>query len=399
MVKISAFKAIRPVRDKASLVASRSYLTYSESAIKEKLDNNPYTFLHIINPEYKKKNKQKEKQKFLKIKEKFTEFVDEKILIRDKTNCFYVYQQINKSKTYTGIIGTAAVKDYLNGRIKKHELTLKKREEMFCNYLKLTGFHAEPVLLCYKENLNINNIIQKYISSRAEYEFTTTNKSLHKLWIINNNDDINKISKEFKNIDELYIADGHHRTASSALLSKVNNSERSKYFMSYLLSEKQLNILSFNRLIKSLNNMTAKNFIYKIKEKFNVVEKSSHFSPTQKNQFSMYLENQWYSITLKKKYNKNSNKLDPSILSFFILRPLLNIIDERTDKNITFVEGNVSTKELKKQVDNSNYKVAFILKPIIIDDIKKIADKGNTLPPKSTYVEPKLRSGLTIYPI
>ena len=161
---------------------------------------------------------------------------------------------------------------------------------MFCNYLKLTGFHAEPVLLCYKENLNINNIIQKYISLRAEYEFTTTNKSLHKLWIINNNDDINKISKEFKNIDELYIADGHHRTASSALLSKVNNkSERSKYFMSYLLSEKQLNILSFNRLIKSLNNMTAKNFIYKIKEKFNVVEKiKSLLSYTKKSIFNVF---------------------------------------------------------------------------------------------------------------
>tara|TARA_B100000963_G_scaffold69031_2_gene57290 strand:- start:11487 stop:12686 length:1200 start_codon:yes stop_codon:yes gene_type:complete len=399
MVKISAFKAIRPVRDKASLVASRSYLTYSENTIKEKLDNNPYTFLHIINTEYKKKNKQNDKQKFLKIKEKFTEFVDKKILIRDKTNCFYVYQQKNELKTYTGIIGAAAVKDYLSGKIKKHELTLKKREEKFCNYLKLAGFNAEPVLLCYKENSNINNIIQKYILSRAEYEFTTTDKSLHKLWIINNNDDIKKISKEFKKIDDLYIADGHHRTASSALLSKASKTESSSYFMSYLLSEKQLNILSFNRLIKSLNNLTAKNFICKIREKFNVVERSSHCSSTQKNQFSMYLENQWYSISLKKNYNKNSNKLDPSILSFYILKPILNIIDERTDKNITFVEGNVPTKELKKQVDNSNYKVAFILKPIIIDDIKKIADKGDTLPPKSTYVEPKLRSGLTIYPI
>ena len=399
MVKISAFKAIRPVRDKASLVASRSYLTYSENTIKEKLDNNPYTFLHIINTEYKKKNKQNDKQKFLKIKEKFTEFVDKKILIRDKTNCFYVYQQKNELKTYTGIIGAAAVKDYLSGKIKKHELTLKKREEKFCNYLKLAGFNAEPVLLCYKENSNINNIIQKYILSRAEYEFTTTDKSLHKLWIINNNDDIKKISKEFKKIDDLYIADGHHRTASSALLSKASKTESSSYFMSYLLSEKQLNILSFNRLIKSLNNLTAKNFIYKIREKFNVVERSSHCSSTQKNQFSMYLENQWYSISLKKNYNKNSNKLDPSILSFYILKPILNIIDERTDKNITFVEGNVPTKELKKQVDNSNYKVAFILKPIIIDDIKKIADKGDTLPPKSTYVEPKLRSGLTIYSI
>ena len=399
MVKISAFKAIRPSRDKVSLVASRSYLTYSEETIKEKLDHNPYTFLHIINPDYKQKNKKKGTKKYLKIKEKLNEFIDEKILIKDKEDCYYIYQQRNKSNTFTGIIGAVSIKDYIDGNIKKHELTLKKREEMFCDYLKITGFNSEPILLSHQENYNIKIIIQKYISTRAEYEFTTTNKTLHKFWIINNNNDKNIITREFKKIDNLYIADGHHRTASSALLSQRKNTENSDYFMSYMLSEKQLNILSFNRLVKSLNSLQTKDFITKIKDKFKVVKKSTAYSPKIKNEFSMYLENQWYSLTLKNQKNKCTNSLDPSILSKYILKPLLNIVDERTDKNISFSEGNISLLKLMKKVDEGIYKVAFILKPITYDDIKEIAKKGETLPPKSTYVEPKLRSGLTIYSI
>lgn len=399
MVKISAFKAIRPSRDKVSLVASRSYLTYSEETIKEKLDHNPYTFLHIINPDYKQTNKKKGIKKYLKIREKYNEFIEEKILIKDKEDCYYIYQQRNKSNTFTGIIGAVAIKDYIDGNIKKHELTLKKREEMFCNYLKTTGFNSEPVLLTHKENYNIEKIIQKYIATRAEYEFTTTNKTLHKLWIINNNKEKNIISKEYKKIDNLYIADGHHRTSSSALLSKINKTENSDYFMSYMLSETQLNILSFNRLIKSLNSLQADDFIAKIKDKFKVVKKSTAYSPKIKNEFSMYLENQWYSLTLKNQKNKCTNSLDPSILSLYILKPLLNIVDERADKNISFIEGNISLLKIKKKVDDGIYKVAFILKPITIDDIKDLAKKGETLPPKSTYVEPKLRSGLTIYSI
>lgn len=395
MVKISAFKAIRPIRDKASLVASRSYLTYSEETIREKLDHNPYTFLHIINPEYKLKNKKRGTEKFQKIRDKFKDFIKEGILIEDNKDSFYIYQQSNDLNTFTGIIGAVAIKDYLNGNIKKHEQTLKKREEMFCDYLNTTGFNAEPVLISYPKNKNINKIIQKYTTKRAEYEFTTTNKSLHKLWIISDEKDIYNTSNAFKDIDKLYIADGHHRTVSSALLSELNKSDKSNYFMSYLIDEKQLRILSFNRLIKSLNGFQTHDFIKKIKENFKVTEKKAPYSPTLKDEISMYIEKKWYSLIVK---NKNvSSNLDPTILSLNILKPILNIIDERTDKNISFIDGKTPLSVIKQEVDNETYKVAFILKPITIHDIKDVADKGETLPPKSTYVEPKLRSGLTIY--
>ncbi len=393
MVKIKAFKAIRPTRDKASLVASRSYLTYSEETIREKLDHNPYTFLHIINPEYNLKNKKKGLEKFQKIRNKFNEFIKKGIFINENKNSLYIYQQSDDLNTFTGIIGAVAIKDYLDGIIKKHEETLKKREEMFCNYLKITGFNAEPVLISYEKNKSIDKIIKKYVAKRAEYEFTTTNKSLHKLWVITDEQDIRNTSNAFKGIDKLYIADGHHRTASSALLSKLNKSKENNYFMSYLIDEKQLRVLSFNRLIKSLNGLKTGDFINKIKENFKVKEKKSPYSPIQKNEICMYLEKKWYSLILK----NDANNLDPTVLSLNILKPILNIIDERIDKNISFINGKTPLSSIKQIVDNEIYKVAFILKPITINNIKKVADKGESLPPKSTYVEPKLRSGLTIY--
>ena len=401
MIEIRPFKAFRPARDKANLVATRSYLSYSNETIKEKLDHNPYTFLHIINPDYKSNKKTKGITKFKLVKEKFNEFVKQGILKKDTSEAYYIYQKSNLSNTFTGIIGASSVKDYLNNKIKKHEQTLSKREEMFCDYLDTTGFNAEPVLLSHKPSHEIKNILKKYTETRSEYEFTTTNRSLHKLWLVNDPNDIKNITNAFTKIENLYIADGHHRCSSSALLSKKKNSKSSKYFMSYLIDEDQLNILNFNRLVKHINNLTPEELLDKIKKNYTITNKTEeNYQPSLKDEISMYLDKKWYSlIANKKKETTVSESLDPSILSKNILKPILNIFDERTDKNISFLDGRIPLSEIKEKIDNGEYAVAFILKPIPMSAIKQVADNNEILPPKSTYVEPKLRSGLTIYPI
>ncbi|MBC8300460.1 MAG: DUF1015 domain-containing protein [Pelagibacterales bacterium] len=401
MAIVRPFKAIRPARDKANLVASRSYLTYSDETIKEKLDHNPYTFLHIINPDYNTPKKTTGIAKFKLVKEKFQQFISDGILKKDAVESFYIYQKKNQLNTFTGIIGASSVEDYLNNKIKKHEQTLTKREKMFRNYLDITGFNAEPVLLAHEPNKEIKSILDKYTSTRSEYEFTTTNKSLHKLWIVDNASDIKMITNAFEKIENIYIADGHHRCASSALFYKDKKSELSSYFMSYLVDENQLNILNFNRLVKHLNGLRASELLEKIKKKYTLTyKKESPYSPTLNDEISMYLEGKWYSlIANKQKYSSTAESLDPSILSKNILKPLLNILDERTDQNISFLEGTIPLSVIKAKVDSGEYAVGFILKPISITAIKKVADNNEIMPPKSTYIQPKLRSGLTIYPI
>ena len=402
MAIVRSFKAIRPTRDKANLVASRSYLSYSDETLKEKLEHNPFTFLHIINPDYKDKIKLKGVEKFKAVKEKFNKFKENVVLITEDSESFYVYQQIHGNHTFEGIIGATAVSDYLNGNIKKHEHTLTAREEMFKNYLDSTGFNAEPVLLCHKENTTIRAIIQQYKGTRAEYEFTTTNKVVHKLWLVNNTNDIDTITNAFATIDNLYIADGHHRSASSALLSETSNKENSQYFMSFLINENQLNIINFNRLIKHTNGLNASELIAKISKSFTVTKKGNTlYSPTLTDEISMYLSGDWYSLIAIASTVKQDcvNKLDPAILSNKILAPILNITDEKTDKNIVFEAGTTPLSEIKNKVDSKEFEVAFILKPIPINALKEVADNNLSMPPKSTYIEPKLRSGLIIYPL
>jgi uncharacterized protein (DUF1015 family) len=403
MVKVRPFKAIRPVRDKAHLFATRSYLTYSKETLKEKLENNPYTFLHIINPEYKKKNRKKGVEKFKLVKQKFEEFEKSGILKKEEKKILYLYRQRSKSHVFEGIIAACSVDDYINGVIKVHENTITKREEMFTSYLNTTCFNADPVLMFYKGENRIDNVIKSVSRTRAEYNFTTTNKVQHQLWLIDTQEDINLICESFENIENIYIADGHHRTASSALLAKKRNTKKdanSNYFMSFLIAETQLNIINFNRLLKNINDLSVTEFIKQIKNTYTVVE-SSFTVGKEKEEIGMYLDGKCYLLKAKKGSYRNDcvSRLDPAILSNNILSPILGINDEKTDKNISFVPGNTPMEKIKESVDSGEFAVAFILKPIHIKTLKEVADKGKIMPPKSTYIEPKLRSGLTIYPI
>ena len=396
MAIVRPFKAIRPTRDKANLVATRSYLSYSDETLEEKLEHNPFTFLHIINPNIK----QKGINKFNAVKAKFNDFKEAGFFITEDTETFYIYQQKNENQTFEGIIGATAVADYLNGNIKKHEHTITAREKMFESYLDTTGFNAEPVLLCHQKNTDITNLIQYYKVTRAEYEFATTDKTIHKLWLVNSTKDINIIINSFKSIDNLYIADGHHRSASSALLAQNSTKKNSPYFMSFLIDENQLNIINFNRLIKHTNGLTSYELIAEIKKSYTVIEKGSiPYSPNFTDEISMYIRGTWYSlVALPENIEQDCvSRLDPAILSNNILAPILNITDEKTDENISFESGTTPLSKIAKKIDSGEYEIAFILKPISISALKEVADNNRFMPPKSTYIEPKLRSGLTIY--
>ena len=402
MAKIVPFRATRPSRDKVSLVASRSYLSYSKEILVEKLDNNPYTFLHIINPDYSVGYEiNSYEEKFILVKQKFNSFIKEGIFQKDNSDSFYIYQKNNvDGKSFIGIIGAASVIDYQNGNIKIHEQTIQKREELFKTYLQTTGFNAEPVLLTYPNHQSIDKIIKRYAQTRAEYEFTTTNESQHKLWLVSDEKDIQLIEQSFSEIENLYIADGHHRFASSSLLAKESNNSNTQYCMSYLIAEDQLKIISFNRLLKNLNGISDEDFLTQIKVKYEVNEVQKALVPNQKDEIILYISKKWYSLIAKEDYVNRTHcveKLDPAILSNNILAPILGITDPRNDKRLAFIDGTHSLEEIKDKVDSEEFKAAFVLKPVSVNQIKEVADQGQSMPPKSTYIQPKLRSGMLIY--
>ena len=411
MADIRPFKAVRPTRDKVSLVASRSYLSYSEETLIEKIEHNPYTFLHVINPDYSdKQTKVKGKAKYHSVKNKFNQFKAEGVFIEDQKSKLYLYQQQKGEVIFTGIICASSVDDYLNGDIKIHEQTIATKEKMFKDYLNITGFNAEPVLLTYPDQKGVNNILESYIKSRPEYEFTTTNRSIHRLWIIHDEKDIQTLQDIFEKVDALYIADGHHRSSSSALLCRqrreenpdYTGSESFNYCMSYLIPESQLKILDFNRIVKDLNGLSTEEFIASIDKTYNVEKRDGSFIPVKKNEIGMYIEKNWYSLTAKDSTFDRTHcvkKLDPAILSNNILSPILGIHDLRTDKRLSFIDGTLGRSALESAVDSGDYVVAFLLKPIGVQQLKDVADANESMPPKSTYIEPKLRSGLLIYSI
>jgi uncharacterized protein (DUF1015 family) len=410
MAKIVPFKAIRPTRDKAYLTSSLPSYAYKRHILEVKLETNPYTFLHVINPEFRKDNKTQPNtvERFENVKEKFDEFLNNGIFTQEEKECFYIYRQTTPTNTYIGLITGIAVDDYLNGNIKVHEQTLTQREETFKMYLDVCKFNAEPVLLTYKDNEKIDAIITKYMNTRSEIEFCTTHEIKQDIWLINDENDIKSLQQEFRKINNIYIADGHHRTASSVLYAQSRRKEnpnynphaKFNYFLSYLIPESKLNIIEYNRTVSSLNELSITSFLKKIKEKFDVDEKETEYSPIHKHNFSMYLSGKWYSLTAKKgTYNENDivDNLDARILTKNILTPILGITDLKTDNRMGFINGTKGNEGLQQEVDNEKAVVAFGLFPVTIEQLKAVADANNIMPPKSTWIEPKMRSGLTIY--
>lgn len=407
MAIIQPFKGVRPGRDKAHLVVSRAVNTYKKNILNAKLEENPFTFLHIILPESgtKSTTKPNSKERFKLVKKRYDDFKKQNILISDKKPSLYIYLQIKDNHSYLGIIGASSVEDYNKGIIKVHEQTLTKREEIFTKYLHVCGFNAEPVLLTYPDSPAIDKVIKKYTKQRAEYEFTTADRIGHFLWPVNDSTDLKTIVQSFSKMDAIYIADGHHRSSSSSLLAKKINKNAFKkgmhnYCLAFFIAKSQLKIYDFNRLVKDLNGKSVSEFLKEISTNFviNPVD-FKKAKPNSKNTFAFYSEGKWYHLKLKKGSIKSKDplsNLDAEILNKFILGPVLGIKDLKTDDRISFLGGNKGIDGLQKMVDDGKAKAAFALFPVSVNELMSIADNKQIMPPKSTYIEPKLRSGLVI---
>lgn len=403
MALVQPFKAVRPTRDKANLVVSRSYHIYDKEGLEFRLKHNPYSFLQILNPGYKFAQEISTKKEFSLVRNRYLEFKDEQFFVQDEIPKFYLYKMVTRKDTFIGIVGATSVEDYENNVIKIHEKTLEKREKLFKEYIDTVGFNAEPVLLTYPKNDTLDTLFSSIMEERPEYEFSTTDRISHFVWLIDDTTQINTIQSEFNNIESLYIADGHHRSASSALLAKdyTATNASQKYFMSCLIPETDLKIYEFYRLVKDLNGLSKKEFLIQLDAIFTI--ENCGLQPQQlksQHHFSMYLDGEFYILHLRSPFLKFENTLealDTQILYKLVLNPILGITDVRNEKRLDYYPGTKDLVALKEQIDSNEFQVAFGMLPINVSQMKQIANEGLTMPPKSTYIEPKLRSGLTIY--
>ncbi|MEO0037663.1 MAG: hypothetical protein RIQ59_874 [Bacteroidota bacterium] len=403
MSKIIPFKAVRPTSDKVALVTCRNYDDYSPAELASWLNFNPYSFLHIINPAYVNAQKITLDKRFKGVAHKYQDFKNEGTFIEDETPAFFLYQIETKSQTFTGLVAGTSIEEYKNNIIKKHEDTLQYRVELFKDYLHQTGFNTEPVLITYPDNEAINSWISKKVKEQPVYHFATTNKEKHTLWKVDSDNELDWLQKQFENIPELYIADGHHRSASAELLyDQYRNAENDNlnYFMSFLIAESNVKIYEFNRIIRDLNGFSKEEFLEKLSDHFIIKSKEQElWKPQGKFEFGMYLDGCFYALFYKQETKNPSiiENLDAQILYDKVLQPILGIEDLRNDERIEYIPGKQSILTLKELVDEGEFEVGFMLFPSDINEIKTLADHNLIMPPKSTYIEPKFRSGLLIY--
>ena len=403
MAKIIPFKAVRPTPDKVALVTCRNYDDYSSAELGAWLSFNPYSFLHVINPAYMHSQKITLDKRFKGVAHKYQDFKDEGIFMEEENSVFFLYEIQNKVQSFIGFVAGTSIEDYKNNVIKKHEDTLQYRVEYFKDYMHQTGFNTEPVLITYPDNETLKSWISEKKKSKPIYNYSTTNKEKHQVWKIETAADIEWLQKQFEQIPELYIADGHHRSASAELLYDEGNhlgNENLNYFMSFLIAESNVKIYEYNRIIRDLNGFAKDDFIDKLSENFIIKDKELElWKPQSKYEFGMYLDGHFYALFYKKDNKQSSilENLDAQILYDKVLLPLLGIVDLRNDERIEYIPGKQSVSTIKELVDEGEFEVGFMLFPSDISEIKALADNNLIMPPKSTYIEPKFRSGLMVY--
>jgi uncharacterized protein (DUF1015 family) len=412
MAIVKPFKAFRPKKELAKDMASRPYDVLNSEEARKDANGNPYSFLHVTKSEIDlaKGIDIHTDQVYQKAKANLEKMISDKWLIQDSKACYYIYAQTMWGKTQYGIVGCAAVEDYLKNNIKKHELTRPDKEEDRKNHIRITNFNAEPVFFVFPDNKELDIIVNNYIKNPAEYDFTLNDGVGHQLWVIDKDEDIKIIEEIFKkDIPSTYVADGHHRTAAAAHVGeerKQKNSnhkgtEEYNFFMAVHFPASQLTIIDYNRLVKDLNGLSKTDFISKLEKGFMVEKKGKEpYKPVQLHNFSMYIEGEWYSLSARLgTFNDNDpiECLDVTVLSNLVLSPLLDIKDLRKSNRIDFVGGIRGLEELKKRVDSGEMVAAFALYPVSMKQLITIADTGNIMPPKTTWFEPKLRSGLFVH--
>lgn len=413
MAIVKPFKGVRPPKEYVERVESRPYDVLSSEEARKEAGDNEMSLYHIIKPEidFPEGTSEYDEQVYEKAVENFRKFQQKGWLVQDQQDCYYLYAQTMNGKTQYGLVVGAYVNDYLTGVIKKHELTRKDKEEDRMKHVRINNANMEPVFFAYPDNSILNGLINQYAATVPVYDFIAPIDGFrHQFWVINNQQDITTITKEFQKMPSLYIADGHHRSAAAALVGAEKarqnphhqGNEEYNYFMAVCFPASQLTILDYNRVVKDLNGMTPDEFLTRLNKDFIVTAKgeTNPYHPTRLHEFSLYLEGQWYSLVAKEGTYNNDDPigiLDVDISSRLILDKILGIKDLRTNKRIDFVGGLRGLEELKRRVDSGEMKMALALYPVTMQQIMDIADSGNIMPPKATWFEPKLRSGLIIH--
>ncbi|MBN2728548.1 MAG: DUF1015 domain-containing protein [Bacteroidales bacterium] len=412
MAILKAFRGLRPPKEIAKQLASRPYDVLNSKEARKEADGNEYSLLHIIKPEIDLPEGMDEHapEVYQKAQSNFNAFREKGWLVQDEEEHIYIYAQTMNGKTQYGIVGCAGVDDYLNNVIKKHELTRHEKEEDRMKHVRITNANMEPVFFSYPAKPELDNLIMDYAkSNEAEYDFTADDGVGHHFWVIREKEVIDKVIGLFGEIPATYVADGHHRTAAAALVGKekrgqnpnYDGSEEFNYFLAVHFPDNQLSIIDYNRVVKDLNGNSVDELIEKLKEDFEVEKMGSEiYKPNQLHEFSMYVEGNWYKLLAKQgTYNDNDpiGVLDVTIMSSLVFDKQLDIKDLRTDNRIDFVGGIRGLGELVRRVDSGEMKAAFALYPVSMKQLIDIADTGNIMPPKTTWFEPKLRSGLVVH--
>lgn len=412
MARIKPFRGIRPPQQYVEEVESRPYDVLDSEEARNEAGNNEKSLYHIIKPEidFEPGTSEYDPRVYAKAAENFKKFQDKGWLVQDDKEQYYIYAQTMNGKTQYGLVVCAYVDDYLNGVIKKHELTRRDKEEDRMKHVRVNNANIEPVFFAYPDNDALNSLIMRYAATKPEYDFIAPVDGFrHQFWIISNDDDIAAVTNEFAKMPSLYIADGHHRSAAAALVGAEKarqdpnhtGNEEYNYFMAVCFQASQLTILDYNRVVKDLNGLTTDEFLKALAKDFDVEEKGSEtYKPACLHNFSLYLDGKWFSLTAKPGTYDDTDSigvLDVDISSRLILDGILGIKDLRSDKRIDFVGGLRGLGELKRRVDTGEMRMALALYPVTMKQIMDIADSGKIMPPKATWFEPKLRSGLVIH--
>ncbi|MCR4619279.1 MAG: DUF1015 domain-containing protein [Paludibacteraceae bacterium] len=412
MAIVKPFKGIRPPKELVEEVESRPYDVLSSEEAREEAGDNEKSLYHIIKPEinFPEGTSEYDPRVYDEAARQFAKFQQKGWLVQDEKEQYYIYAQTMNGKTQYGLVVGAYVNDYMTGVIKKHELTRRDKEEDRMKHVRVNDANIEPVFFAYPDNVTLDGLIKRYAAQPPVYDFIAPIDGFrHQFWIINDDADIQLVTSEFAKMPSLYIADGHHRSAAAALVgaekAKQNPNHTGKeeynYFMAVCFQASQLTILDYNRVVKDLNGLSGEEFLKALEKNFRVEKKGTEaYRPTTLHNFSLYLDGEWYSLTAKEGTYDNSDPigvLDVDISSRLILDEILGIKDLRSDKRIDFVGGLRGLGELKRRVDSGEMKMALALYPVSMNQIMSIADSGKIMPPKATWFEPKLRSGLIIH--
>ena len=412
MAIIKPFQGYRPVKKPVGKIASRPYDVLNSEEAREEVKENSESFLHVVKPEVDLPENidVHSMPVYLKGKETLTTLIREGVFKKDEGEYYYIYAQTMHGKTQYGIVACASIEDYISGVIRKHELTRPDKEADRMNHIRVTNFNCEPVFFAFPDHPDLDKIIKQTVNNVPEYDFTSDDGIGHHFWVINNSQIISEITRIFREeIPYTYVADGHHRTAAAAHVGmerKINNplhtgNEEYNYFLAVHFPAGQLSIIDYNRVIKDLNGLSNEEFLSKLNKCFIIERKGKTiYKPDKPHNFGLYIEENWYSLTTKVGLCDDNDPifcLDVTILSEFVLKPILNITDLRKSDRIDFVGGIRGLGELKKRVDSGEMRLAFAMFPVSMKQLIRIADTGNIMPPKTTWFEPKLRSGLVIH--